>query len=160
MLYNPVNPALESSHRKQTTDDISIEFEILVIYCVTDYEYELLVWPAHAGWLRKTAWITTWPIHLVFMCTIPDCEKPRFKNWFPITFLMCIIWIGSLSYVVAWMITIIGEYIFNLTLTYEQANTKTLCNRQFDKILHEYQVHIKVFFQLKNMLSNFGISFI
>lgn len=75
----------------------------------SNYEYELLVWPAHAGWLRKTAWVTTWPIHLVFMCTIPDCEKPRFKNWFPITFLMCIIWIGSLSYVVAWMITIIGD---------------------------------------------------
>lgn len=75
----------------------------------SEYEYELLVWPARGGWIRKTAWILTWPIHLVFMCTIPDCEKPRFKNWFPITFLMCIIWIGSLSYVVAWMITIIGD---------------------------------------------------
>ncbi|XP_043589643.1 sodium/potassium/calcium exchanger 4 [Bombus pyrosoma] len=74
-----------------------------------NYEYELLVWPTRAGWIRKTAWIMTWPIHLIFMCTIPDCEKPRFKNWFPITFLMCIIWIGSLSYVVAWMITIIGD---------------------------------------------------
>ncbi|XP_017799320.1 PREDICTED: sodium/potassium/calcium exchanger 4 [Habropoda laboriosa] len=74
-----------------------------------NYEYELLVWPARAGWIRKTAWIMTWPIHLIFMCTIPDCEKPRFKNWFPVTFLMCIIWIGSLSYVVAWMITIIGD---------------------------------------------------
>ncbi|XP_020283741.1 sodium/potassium/calcium exchanger 3 [Pseudomyrmex gracilis] len=74
-----------------------------------NYDFELLVWPAHAGWLRKTAWVTTWPIHLVFMCTIPDCEKPRFKNWFPVTFVMCIIWIGSLSYVVAWMITIIGD---------------------------------------------------
>ncbi|KAG7201479.1 hypothetical protein KM043_004239 [Ampulex compressa] len=74
-----------------------------------NYEYELLVWPARGGWIRKTAWILTWPIHLVFMCTIPDCEKPRFKNWFPVTFLMCIIWIGSLSYVVAWMITIIGD---------------------------------------------------
>ncbi|XP_043286436.1 sodium/potassium/calcium exchanger 3 [Venturia canescens] len=74
-----------------------------------EYEYELLVWPARGGWIRKTAWILTWPIHLVFMCTIPDCEKPRFKNWFPVTFLMCIIWIGSLSYVVAWMITIIGD---------------------------------------------------
>ncbi|XP_076658612.1 sodium/potassium/calcium exchanger zydeco isoform X1 [Halictus rubicundus] len=74
-----------------------------------NYEYELLVWPARAGWIRKTAWILTWPIHLIFMCTIPDCEKQRFKNWFPVTFLMCIIWIGSLSYVVAWMITIIGD---------------------------------------------------
>ncbi|CAD6239895.1 GSCOCG00002408001-RA-CDS [Cotesia congregata] len=71
--------------------------------------YELLVWPARGGWIRKTAWVLTWPIHLVFMCTIPDCEKPRFKRWFPVTFLMCIVWIGSLSYVVAWMITIIGD---------------------------------------------------
>lgn len=54
-------------------------------------------------------WILTWPIHLVFLFTIPDCEKPRFKQWFPLTFIMCIIWIGSLSYVVAWMITIIGD---------------------------------------------------
>jgi hypothetical protein len=55
------------------------------------------------------AWLLVWPIHLVFLITIPDCEKPRFKRWFPLTFLMCIVWIGSLSYVVAWMITIIGE---------------------------------------------------
>lgn len=83
--------------------------KVTVFLRYADYEYELLVWPARAGWIRKTAWIMTWPIHLIFMCTIPDCEKPRFKNWFPVTFLMCIIWIGSLSYVVAWMITIIGK---------------------------------------------------
>ncbi|XP_014204897.1 sodium/potassium/calcium exchanger 3 isoform X1 [Copidosoma floridanum] len=75
----------------------------------SEYEYQLLVWPSKAGWIRKTAWIITWPIHLIFMCTIPDCDKPRFKKWFPVTFLMCIVWIGSLSYLVAWMITIIGD---------------------------------------------------
>lgn len=57
----------------------------------------------------QMTWILTWPIHLVFLFTIPDCEKPRYKKWFPLTFIMCIIWIGSLSYVVAWMITIIGK---------------------------------------------------
>ncbi|XP_044014616.1 sodium/potassium/calcium exchanger 3 [Aphidius gifuensis] len=75
----------------------------------SEYKYKLTVWPARGGWIRKTAWILTWPIHLIFMCTIPDCEKPRYKKWFPVTFLMCIVWIGSLSYVVAWMITIIGD---------------------------------------------------
>lgn len=106
---------------KHGRGNICFKFNIPII-CMTDYEYELLVWPAHAGWLRKTAWVTTWPIHLVFMCTIPDCEKPRFKNWFPITFVMCIIWIGSLSYVVAWMITIIGKWKhkFNLQLSDKQ----------------------------------------
>lgn len=52
----------------------------------------------------------TWPIHFVFMFTIPDCDKPRFNKCFPLTFIMCIVWIGSLSYVVAWMITIIGSF--------------------------------------------------
>ncbi|KAF4531115.1 hypothetical protein B566_EDAN011140 [Ephemera danica] len=37
------------------------------------------------------------------------CERPRFKRWFPLTFVMCIIWIGSLSYVVAWAITVLGD---------------------------------------------------
>jgi len=66
-------------------------------------------WPRAQKKWRQLAWLLVWPIHLVFLITIPDCEKPRFKRWFPLTFLMCIVWIGSLSYVVAWMITIIGE---------------------------------------------------
>ncbi|CAK1555006.1 unnamed protein product [Leptosia nina] len=72
-------------------------------------EHSLWKWPAGRSQLTKATWIITWPIHLVFLFTIPDCEKPRFKNWFPLTFLMCIVWIGSLSYIVAWMITIIGD---------------------------------------------------
>lgn len=115
-----------SIFRKDKRGNICSKFNIPVICCMTDYEYELLVWPAHAGWLRKTAWVTTWPIHLVFMCTIPDCEKPRFKNWFPITFLMCIIWIGSLSYVVAWMITIIGGYRYNFNLQLSKSNQSNM----------------------------------
>ncbi|KAI5641344.1 sodium/calcium exchanger protein domain-containing protein [Phthorimaea operculella] len=76
---------------------------------VDEYKHSLWKWPSGRSWLTKTAWIVTWPIHLVFLFTIPDCEKPRFKNWFPLTFMMCIVWIGSLSYIVAWMITIIGD---------------------------------------------------
>jgi len=60
--------------------------------------------------LTQIIWIVTWPIHLLFALTIPDCERPKLKKWFPFTFTMCIIWIGSLSYLVAWMITIIGTY--------------------------------------------------
>lgn len=71
--------------------------------------HSLWKWPAGRSKFTQFTWIITWPIHLVFLFTIPDCEKPRFKKWFPVTFLMCIIWIGSLSYVVAWMITIIGD---------------------------------------------------
>ncbi|KAJ8920995.1 hypothetical protein NQ315_015791, partial [Exocentrus adspersus] len=71
--------------------------------------HSLWKWPAGRGKFTQATWILTWPIYLVYHFTIPDCERPRFKKWFPLTFIMCIIWIGSLSYVVAWMITIIGD---------------------------------------------------
>ncbi|KAF5296276.1 hypothetical protein FQR65_LT10271 [Abscondita terminalis] len=75
----------------------------------TDNKHSLWKWPSKRGKFTQFTWIITWPIYLIFSFTIPDCEKPRFKKWFPLTFMMCIIWIGSLSYVVAWMITIIGD---------------------------------------------------
>ncbi|XP_052871856.1 sodium/potassium/calcium exchanger 3 [Anopheles cruzii] len=74
-----------------------------------DEEFRLLRYPFGKSAFRQFSWIITWPIHLLFMFTIPNCEKPRFRTWFPLTFTMCIVWIGSLSYVVAWMITIIGD---------------------------------------------------
>ncbi|XP_041785427.1 sodium/potassium/calcium exchanger 4 isoform X1 [Anopheles merus] len=72
-------------------------------------EFKLLKYPLGKSAFTQFSWIITWPIHLLFMFTIPNCETPRFRNWFPLTFIMCIVWIGSLSYVVAWMITIIGD---------------------------------------------------
>lgn len=75
-----------------------------------DDEYRLFTLPRGKGCIKQIMWLTIWPIHLVYWLTIPNCERGRFKNLFPITFLMCIIWIGSLSYLVAWMITIVGRF--------------------------------------------------
>ncbi|EEB15955.1 sodium/potassium/calcium exchanger 3 precursor, putative [Pediculus humanus corporis] len=69
----------------------------------------LFEWPCKQSCLKQIIWIAVWPMRLIFFVSIPDCEKPKYKKWFPLTFIMCIIWIGSLSYVVAWMITIIGD---------------------------------------------------
>lgn len=71
--------------------------------------HSLWRYPKEKTWFKQIMWIITWPIYLVFLFTIPDCEKPRFKKMFPLTFTMCIVWIGSLSYLVAWMITIVGD---------------------------------------------------
>lgn len=71
--------------------------------------YQLFQFPKGKSCVRQIWWAFVWPIHLLFFFTIPNCEKKRFKHLFPLTFLMCIVWIGSLSYLVAWMITIVGE---------------------------------------------------
>lgn len=72
-------------------------------------DYKLLKYPCGKWWFTQLTWIITWPIHLIFYFTIPDCEKPKLKNWFALTFIMCIVWIGSLSYLVAWFITVVGK---------------------------------------------------
>lgn len=71
--------------------------------------YSLIRFPKEKSCFRKIMWFVLWPIHFLFMLTIPDCERPSLKKLFPLTFIMCIVWIGSLSYMVAWMITIIGR---------------------------------------------------
>lgn len=74
-----------------------------------DEEFSLVKYPYKQSCFRQFLWIITWPIYLVYFFTIPDCERPSLKKMFPLTFIMCIVWIGSLSYLVAWMITIIGD---------------------------------------------------
>ena len=71
--------------------------------------YSLLKYPWGESCFAQFTWIIIWPIHLLFRIAIPDCKKAKNNKIFPLTFVMCIVWIGSLSYVVAWMITIIGE---------------------------------------------------
>ncbi|KAG6452277.1 sodium/potassium/calcium exchanger 4 [Manduca sexta] len=55
----------------------------------------------------KIYWFLTWPISFLLWLTIPDCRKRQ--ALYPLTFIMCIAWIGSVSYVVAWIITILGD---------------------------------------------------
>lgn len=71
--------------------------------------YSLLTYPKGTSCFAQFTWLIIWPIHLLFRIAIPDCKKAKNNKIFPLTFIMCIVWIGSLSYVVAWMITIIGE---------------------------------------------------
>ncbi|KAL0277178.1 UNVERIFIED_CONTAM: hypothetical protein PYX00_004544 [Menopon gallinae] len=69
----------------------------------------LFEWPYEQSCWQQIIWVAVWPMRIIFFVSIPDCERPKYKKWFALTFIMCIIWIGSLSYVVAWMITIIGD---------------------------------------------------
>ncbi|XP_016944294.1 sodium/potassium/calcium exchanger 3 isoform X1 [Drosophila suzukii] len=71
--------------------------------------YSLLTYPKEKSCFAQFTWLIIWPIHLLFRIAIPDCKKAKNNKIFPLTFIMCIVWIGSLSYVVAWMITIIGD---------------------------------------------------
>lgn len=57
--------------------------------------------------LKTAWWFYTWPIKLILTCTIPNPKT--YRKLYPLTFLMCIIWIGLNAYMIVWMITIVGK---------------------------------------------------
>lgn len=77
-----------------------------------DTELSLSAWPKDCGNWERAWWVLIWPISLLLFLTVPDCRQERWKNWYPLTFLSCVIWIGLTSYMVAWMITAIGRQPF------------------------------------------------
>jgi len=67
------------------------------------------VWAVPDRWYKRILWAISLPLILVMFITVPDCRQPRWKNWFIVTFVTSIIWIGAYSYLMVWMITIVGE---------------------------------------------------
>lgn len=74
---------------------------------------------AESPWSRSQGigicgYICRWPITTMLWLTIPDCRKyPRLRM---LTFAMCIFWIGCTSYLVAFLITIVGNYQHSFTV--------------------------------------------
>lgn len=50
--------------------------------------------------------VLRWPITLILWCTIPDCR--RFQKFYVLTFITCVMWILTLSYLTASLITVVG----------------------------------------------------
>ncbi|XP_023330906.1 probable sodium/potassium/calcium exchanger CG1090 [Eurytemora carolleeae] len=53
-------------------------------------------------------WYVSFPLNLVSVYTIPDCRKRQYSRWFILSFFISVFWICLYSYVMVWMITIIG----------------------------------------------------
>ncbi|KAJ4450727.1 hypothetical protein ANN_02157, partial [Periplaneta americana] len=72
-------------------------------------EVSPLVKPTEGGIWAQVSWGVTVPIHALCRATMPDCKKERWRHWYPFTFLVSMIWISFYSYIMVWMITIIGS---------------------------------------------------
>ncbi|GAB0086850.1 Sodium/potassium/calcium exchanger [Sergentomyia squamirostris] len=87
----------------------------------TEAEYSSNLWKIPCGSILQTLWwFYTWPINFLLFLIVPN---PRTRqNLYPVTFLMCIILIGGNSYMIYFMISIIGhtfsipESVMGLTL--------------------------------------------
>ncbi|KAL6440980.1 hypothetical protein ACFW04_003393 [Cataglyphis niger] len=68
------------------------------------------VWPT-GGNLAKLWFCFVWPLKLILFVTVPDSRYKRWRNWYLITFVMCVIWIAISSYLTSWMTTVLGDTI-------------------------------------------------
>ncbi|GCB79198.1 hypothetical protein scyTo_0018722, partial [Scyliorhinus torazame] len=53
-------------------------------------------------------WAIAWPLCFLMYFTIPNCAKPRWEKYFMFTFVSATLWIAVFSYMMVWMVTIIG----------------------------------------------------
>ncbi|XP_018497738.1 sodium/potassium/calcium exchanger 5 [Galendromus occidentalis] len=56
----------------------------------------------------KVLWLLYLPFTLVFYFTIPDCQRKDRRKYFVLTFIISTLYISVASYLLVWMITIIG----------------------------------------------------
>ncbi|ODM96876.1 Sodium/potassium/calcium exchanger 5 [Orchesella cincta] len=104
--------SLQKSDMAEIRDEILIEQALKNSIIAAEEEKGeggLLQLPRGQGCRGWAEWIIGWPIKFFFVLTIPDCREQKWSKWYPVTFTMCIVWIGTLSYVVNWMMTIIGH---------------------------------------------------
>ncbi|XP_051951264.1 sodium/potassium/calcium exchanger 4-like [Xyrauchen texanus] len=60
------------------------------------------------GCLNKTKWLISWPLLLILYFTIPNCAKSRWEKYFMLSFVLSTVWIAVFSYLMVWMVTIVG----------------------------------------------------
>lgn len=58
---------------------------------------------------KLVIWVIMLPVHILFFLTMPDCRKKGWENWYPVTFVVSILWMALISYVLVWTVSIIGE---------------------------------------------------
>lgn len=65
--------------------------------------------PTSGGLPALVAWYVVYPIHYLCKKTMPDCRLDQYRNWYPFTFMLSMVWISFYSYFMVWMITVIGS---------------------------------------------------
>lgn len=63
--------------------------------------------PKEDSWARTIFWYYSYPIRVLLRCTMPNPKINR--RWYPYTFLVCVVWIGVITYLLFWMLIVIGK---------------------------------------------------
>ncbi|XP_071089712.1 probable sodium/potassium/calcium exchanger CG1090 isoform X2 [Haliotis cracherodii] len=61
-----------------------------------------------SGCCKKLLWFVSLPLCAILFLSVPDCRKQAWKKWFLLTFLLSLVWLSLFSFLMVWMITVIG----------------------------------------------------
>ena len=67
-----------------------------------------LRWPSQASVRGKICYVITLPLVALMYFTLPDVRKPRFRNWFALTFAGAIIHVMGYSLFMVWWAEVFG----------------------------------------------------
>ncbi|KAK3570795.1 hypothetical protein QTP86_026352 [Hemibagrus guttatus] len=59
--------------------------------------------------VKRIFWVLSVPVMVLLYFTVPDCRRRIWKKFYMLTFLMAAVWIAAFTYVLVWMVTIVGE---------------------------------------------------
>ena len=61
------------------------------------------------GTRQRLQYVVMLPCTIVFFVTIPDCRRPGvWQKLWAVTFIMSVAWIAVLSYIMVWMVCVVG----------------------------------------------------
>nr|XP_022335494.1 probable sodium/potassium/calcium exchanger CG1090 [Crassostrea virginica] len=66
--------------------------------------------PAGVG--RRSLFVVSLPIKVLLYLTVPDCRRPRWRKYVILTFSLSLVWLSVFSYIMVWMITVIGYTLY------------------------------------------------
>ncbi|CEF68229.1 Sodium/potassium/calcium exchanger 1 [Strongyloides ratti] len=92
------------SDRRSTKAEIDALKEILE---ETEEKPLDMSWPDI--WHKQIIYLSLAPILFPLWVTVPDVRKEECKKWFPVTFILSIMWIAFFSYLMVWWANTIGE---------------------------------------------------
>ncbi|KAK7082713.1 hypothetical protein SK128_017167 [Halocaridina rubra] len=110
-LQDPDNPTMDG----QGGDGIGKQMESVEVEAATTRSMAPEIkdesespWTMPVGVCERVNWAITLPLVAFHHFTTPDCRRERFRRWYLVTFILSMIWIALYSYIMVWMITIIG----------------------------------------------------
>ena len=89
---------------KETKEDVPIKDPLIKPVMLDD------------GRFAVVSWYITLPLRYMTVYTIPDCRTKQWSRYFLLSFAMSVFWICLYSYILVWMVTIIG-FTFNIADT-------------------------------------------